>query len=166
MLCYRGNLLQSIRLYPFWERPPFVPMNMHNFTSFAKSFRVTCWMFTILLVIYFSFFQLCISSRDCLVATKSGSLTISSSWCDYHFWYYSLSFVFRVLEFLSPVVVPGLVVCIKCILPCKNSRLLHSCCVKWPFGYLMRWLPYSWTIVALQPIYVIKVVQLLFYFPD
>ena len=56
ILCYRGNLLQSVRSFPFWARPPFVPMNMHDFTSCVKLFRVVCWMFTILQLII-SFFS-------------------------------------------------------------------------------------------------------------
>ena len=28
------------------------------------------------------------------------------------------------------------------ILPCKNAMLFNRCCVEWPFGYLVRWLPY------------------------
>ena len=26
-------------------------------------------------------------------------------------------------------------------IPCKSSRLLHSCCIRWPFGYPVKWLP-------------------------
>ena len=33
MLSYRGNLLQSIRLCPFWARPTFMLMDKHNLTS-------------------------------------------------------------------------------------------------------------------------------------
>ena len=35
---------------------------------------------------------------------------------------------------------PDLILCTKCILPCKNSRLLHSCYIKWPFSYPIRWI--------------------------
>ena len=57
---------------------------------------------------------------------------------------------------------PGLFLCSRCILLFKKSRLLHSCYLKWPFGYQVRWLPYTWTVVLLKLIYVIKVVQHLF----
>ena len=56
MLCYKCNLLHSIRLCPFWERPPFMPMDMHSFAGCVLSFRVTCWLFTILQLIYFFLF--------------------------------------------------------------------------------------------------------------
>ena len=38
---YRDNPLQSIRLCPFWARPPFMQMIPHNFAGSATSFRVT-----------------------------------------------------------------------------------------------------------------------------
>ena len=57
---------------------------------------------------------------------------------------------------------PGLGLCARCILPCKNSRLLHLCCIIQPFSYLERWLPYIQTIVLEKLIYVMKVVQHLF----
>ena len=59
-------------------------------------------------------------------------------------------FIFRVLEFPSPGVAPGLGLCTGCILLCKISKLLHSCCVNWPFGYPVRWLTYIWTKVLLM----------------
>ena len=34
---------------------------------------------------------------------------------------------------LKPDVVLRLVLCRRCILPCRNSRLLHLCCIKWSF---------------------------------
>ena len=74
------------------------------------------------------------------------------------------SLIFRVLGLLYPVMAPGLVLCTRCILPCKNSRELHSCCIKWPFGCLVWWSPYTWTKVLLKLIYVMKVVQPLFSF--
>ena len=57
MPCYRGNLLQSVRLCPFLVRWPFVPMDRHNFSGCAMSFRVTCWVFMILLLVYFFLFH-------------------------------------------------------------------------------------------------------------
>ena len=50
LLCYRGNLLkESIRLWSFWTRPPFVPVDVHNPARCDMSFRVIYWLFTILL---------------------------------------------------------------------------------------------------------------------
>ena len=74
-------------------------------------------------------------------------------------------FIYRALWFPSSGVAPGLVLCGRCILPCKNSRPWHSCCIKWPFGYPVRWLSYIWKI-AHNHIYLINVVPLLFFFPD
>ena len=45
MLYYRDNPLQSIRLCPFWERPPSVAVDMHNLTSYSMPFRMTYWIF-------------------------------------------------------------------------------------------------------------------------
>ena len=162
MSCYGGNLLQSIRCWPFWGRPPFVPIDMQNLTGYAVSFRMTHWLFIILQFIYFFLFTFCfqhnISLRDCLNCTTVQSIG--------NFLFprrLSLKilhpiigpFIFRVLGFPSPVVEPGLVLCTRCI--------LHSCCVKWPFGYLVRWLPYIQTIIPIKLIYVIKVAHLFFF---
>ena len=49
-----------------------------------------------------------------------------------------------------PVVAPGLVLWARCIFPWKNFRLLYSCCIKWPFSCLVRWLSYIWNIVLLS----------------
>ena len=64
------------------------------------------------------------------------------------------------------VVAPVLVLCARCIFPCKNSRLLHSCCIKWSLSEPLRWLPYIWTTVLLNLLHVIMVVQLLFLLAD
>ena len=71
-------------------------------------------------------------------------------------------FIFRVLGFLSAVVALGLVLYARSILPWKHSRLLWSCCIKWPFSYPVKGLPYIWKLVLLTHIYVMKVVQLFF----
>ena len=60
------------------------------------------------------------------------------------------AFIFRVLGFHYPVVERGQVLCSKLVLPCKDYRLLLSCCIKWPFGYWVRWLPYIGIIVLLK----------------
>ena len=42
------------------------------------------------------------------------------------------------------------------------ALMLH----RWPFGYLVRCLPYSWIILLQKLVYVMKVVQYPFFFPD
>ena len=129
-------------------------------------------VFTLPLIYFFLFtflFQLCIRSRGCLGC--------NGVWfpCNFLFlmWLslqmlcpFIAPFIFRVLGFQSPVMAPSLVLCVRYILPCKKSRLLHLCCIKWPFGYLIRWLPYIWTILLLKLIYVIMVIQFIFFFQD
>ena len=79
------------------------------------------------------------------VAAGSLPFTASLSRCSYCYRCYIQSFgLFRVIGFQYPVVAQGLVICAQCTLPCKNSRLLCSCCIKWPFSYLVRWLSYIW----------------------
>ena len=56
-------------------------------------------------------------------------------------------FIFRVLGFLYPVVEPDQILCARLMLLCKQSKLLHSCYIKWPFGYLIRWLSYIYLSV-------------------
>ena len=80
------------------------------------------------------------------VMPVSGSLVISCCWCCYHYQCYapSLGLLYSGiwgshLLFLAP----SLVLCARFILPCKNSMLFHSFCVKWlKFGYPIRWSPY------------------------
>ena len=55
-----------------------------------------------------------------------------------------------------------MVPCTRCILPCKNFGLLHSGCIKWTSSYPMRWLPYTWMLVHVKHIYIIRLVKLLF----
>ena len=40
MLCFRGNLLQSVRFFPFWQE--HLPKDMHSFVGCAVSFTVIC----------------------------------------------------------------------------------------------------------------------------
>ena len=78
-----------------------------NLTSHAMAFRVTCWMFIILLL---------------------------SSLCGYHYWCYDQSFgpfIFRIHGFPYLFVASGLILCPRCILCCKNSRLLCSSWLSW-----------------------------------
>ena len=126
MLCYRSNLLQSIRLCPFRQDNLLCQWTCTNLLA------VSChseWMVTILLLTYsflFTFhFKHSISCRCCLNCDEFGSLMISSSWCGYCYQCYALSlgllyiwrkysfkflkkqkkkhwsFIFRVLGFLS-----------------------------------------------------------------
>ena len=124
MLFYRGSLLQFVRLFPFWARLLFVPMAMYNVASCAVSFRVICWsLITFPCIYFFSLF---------FIHSSSAPEAVSVVWypCSFLFLRWSLllilcpiigHFIFRIL---SPVVAPGMVLCTKCILPCKNSRLL------------------------------------------
>ena len=74
-------------------------------------------------------------------------------------------FIFRVLNCHYQLVVPGQVLCVRLILPCKNFRQLPWSCVECLFG-LIRWLPCI-LITALQNlIYVIKVGWYFLFFPD
>ena len=63
--------------------------------GFTILFRVTCWGFIILPLIYFFlftlFFSLCIKSRGISVTTESGLLAVSSSWWSYCYWCYAQS---------------------------------------------------------------------------
>ena len=74
----------------------------------------------------------------------SGTHVISPSWCHYCYQCYAplLGLLFSALLGLpSPVVARGMVLYARCILPCKNSRMLLSSCIKWPSSYPIRWLP-------------------------
>ena len=173
MLCYRGDLLQSIRLCSFWTRPYFVPMAIHNFTSCALWFRVICWTFITLPIIFFLSFHLSVPA----LCQFQWFLSCDRVWipCNFIFlmWLSLLMLspiigplIFRVLGFPPPVAAPSLVLCTRCILSHKTPRLLHSCFIKWLFSYPIRSLLYIWPIVLLKLNYVFKVVRLLFFFPD
>ena len=129
-------------------------MDLPNFAGCDVSFKVTCWMFIILPLIYF----FCIAFLFQSVSVLGAVLVCNRICFPYNFlflmWLSLLmicpmtgSFKFRTLRFLSPVVAHGLILCARCTLLCKNSRLLHSCCIKLPLGYPVRCLAYLWTIV-------------------
>ena len=150
--------------------PPFFPVVMHSFVSCVVSFRVTCSLFSILLLISFFLFYISIPVQN---KPQRSVLHQSLVPCNFLFLIWlSLPvinpiigpFIFRNLLFLYTVVAPGVVLCARCILSCKNYRLLQSCCIKWVFSYLVRWLTYIWATVLLGLTYVIKVVQYLFSF--
>ena len=156
-------------VYILFGQDHLLPLAMHNFTNCAISFRVICWVFITISLIYlflFTFlFPLCISSRGFSVVIMSDALAILSFWCGCCYWCYyapSLGLYMHCSGVPCPIMAPGLVLCARCILPCKNSRLLHSCYVRWPLGYPIRQLPYIWTIILQMLIYVIRVVELAF----
>ena len=116
ILCYRRNLLQSVRLCTSRARLPFVPMDMHNLACCVMSF-----------IYFFPFtfpFQHSIRFGNCLSCSRVQFLDflfvmLLSLWMPHLI---IGLFIFRVLTFLYPVVEAGPVLCIKSILLCKNSR--------------------------------------------
>ena len=168
---------QSVTLHEvmsFWARPIFSSMDIHNFTDCVLSFRVTCWIFFILWLMYFvpfNFHKLCIKFRDCYSCNRVHSpcnfllLILLLLWMLYQI---SGPFSFRLVGYLYPLVEHGQILFIRVILPYRNFRWLCYFCVEWPFVYLVRCLPlpYIQIIVLQKLIYVSKVVQYIFYFPD
>ena len=159
MLCYRGDQLQSIMLCPFWA---FVPVALFEFASCAISFTVTHWMFITLLLMYVFLFCLSLLALHQLQRLPQCWQSPVSLWVPLpdgvvtttampHHWV----FYIQGSRFSSHDVAPDLVLCARCILHCKNCRLLHWCCVKWLFQYPVRQLCYIWTIVLLKLIHVI-----------
>ena len=142
-----------------------------NSSAYVMSFRVTCYMFTILPPIYFHMFishflltstgmvgsfatspvSLQFPLPDVVIATND----MPTHWAFYfqgsglHFW----------------LVVLGQVHCVGLILPCRSSRPLPWCCIGWHSTYLVRWLLCIWITALLRLICVIKVVQCLCFFP-
>ena len=170
MLCYGVLLHALLQVMSF----------LYKTTFCANGQAQLCWLCDIIqsntlnvdnspahLFLFTILFQFGVSSRGCLHCSRVWSS------CNFLFlMWLSLPmlcpivrpFIFRVLRFPYPVVVPGLLLCTRCMMPCKNSRLLPSCCIKWHFFCV--WLLYIWTIVPLKLIDVIKVVQHLYFFPD
>ena len=149
ILCYWGNLLQSIRLYPFWARPPMCqwPCTTLPVMLCHSEWHLECLPFFSPYISFFSsFFWSAASTPEAVsIAAESSSLEISSSLCCYHYQCYTPSFGLFFFQFFFgfpyPGVASGLVLCARCTLPYRNCRLLHSCCVKWPFCYPIRWFP-------------------------
>ena len=148
-------------------------MAIPNCSTCALSFRVTCSVFTILPHNYSHMFIFLFP----LYGNWNGCLTYNKVLfdCNFHFLMWSLllmlhpligPFIFRVLDYLYQLVVPGQVPCLGLILPCRNFRLLPSCSVGWPSTSLVRLLPCIWITVLLKYTCVIKVVQCLLFFPD
>ena len=67
--------------------------------------------------------------------------------------------IFRDLGYLYWFMVPGQVLYVGLILPCRSFRLLPWCYVGWPSAYLVRWLPCIWITALLRLTCVIRVVQ-------
>ena len=162
MLCYRGSLCQLVRLCPLWARPPFLPKAMHNFGGWAMWFGITCWMFITFLLSFF-FFLFTFLSPLCIISRSLSQLWrvwfpcnfLFLMWWSLQMWFPIIGlFIFKFLGFLCPVVAPGQIMCARCLLLCKNSRLLLSYCVKWPFSYPVwgytfpRFYPISWQNVS------------------
>ena len=110
---------------------------LHN-----SEWHVECLPFsTSFSFILFTFsFQHGTSFGDSLSCNRVQSLYNPSSWCGYHYRCYTQSFY--------SVVEPGHILSIRFILPCGNSRSMQLCCIKWPFSYLVMWLPYIWIIAC------------------
>ena len=94
--------------------------------------------------------------------------------CNFHFLMWLLllmlhpligPFIFRDLGYLYGLVVPGQVLCVGLILPCRSFRQLPWCYVGWPSTSLVRWLSCIWITVLLRLNCVIRVVQCLLFFP-
>ena len=157
---------------PFWVRPIFVPMATPNCGTCFMSFRVTCYMFTILLTNYFLVF---IFPFPHYVNWNSYLICNGAQFpCNFPFLMWLLllmphpligPFIFRVLVNLYQSVDSGQVLCAGLILPCRSLRLLPSCCIGWPSAYLVRWLPCLWITAWLRLVCVIKGVQCLLFFP-
>ena len=157
MLCYRGSVLQSCQILSFLGKTILHVCGHTQFHWLCCVIQSNILTFITFLLIYFLLFAflspLCVSSR--------GLLSCDRVQCPRNFlllmWLLVLvvhpsmgPFIFRDFGFPSPILVPDLVLCTECILPCKNSRLWHSCCIKWYFGYPVRWVPYIWIIVLLN----------------
>ena len=143
-----------------------------NCGTYVQSFRVTCYMFTILPPIYFCVFIFpfppYINWNGWLICNRAQFL------CNFHFlmWLLLLMpylliglFIFRDLGCLYWLALLGQVPCVRFILPCRRSRPLPWCWVGWPSIYLVRWFPCIWITVLLKLTHVIKVVQCLLFFP-
>ena len=103
-------------------------------------------------------------------------LICSRSWflCNFHFLMSLLllmphpligHFIFRDLRYLYLLVVPGQVLCVGLILPCRSFRWLPWCYIGWSSASLVRWLPCIWITALLRLTCVIRVVQCLLFFP-
>ena len=132
------------------------------------SFRVTCYMFTILPPIYFLMFIFpfppYVNWNSYLICNRAQFL------CNFLFLMWLLllmpcpligPFNFRDLVYLYGLVDPCWVLCAGLILPCRSFGPLPG----WLSTYLVRWLPCIWITALLRLICVIKVVQCLLFFP-
>ena len=142
----------------FGQKPSFESMAMPNFTSCSMSFKVTCWLCTILQLIYFFPF---IFLFQCSTSFRK-YLTCSRVWCLCAFLFLmwlllpmlapSSEFIFSwfwashiLLWYLVLFYVQGAYYLVR-----PPSCCTHSCCIKRPLGCLVRQLPNIWAIALLK----------------
>ena len=169
-----------------WQNQPVTSHQVMSFSGKANScakghsqlwrlchvFRVTCWLFIILLptcfLLYIFPFQLNINWNSYLICNRVQFP------CNFHFLMWLLlqmphpiigHFVFRVLVCHYELVDPGLFPCVGLLLPCRSFRKMPWCGVEWLSTYLVRWLPCIWLTALQKCICVIKVVQYLLFLP-
>ena len=138
MLCYGANLLQSIRLCPFWGKTAFCASGHAQFQNLYYGIESdmlhVLWLFHWFLSFCFSLPTVCQFQR--LSQFWQSPVPLQFPLPDMvitidampHNW----TFILRALGFLSHVMATGLVLWTGCILPCKISRLWHSSCIIGP----------------------------------
>ena len=131
--------------YSLLERQPVTLNEVMSFlgkTTFcanghAQFYHLCCVIQSVMLNVYHSpahlffhftfLFKHCIRLGNSLCRIVFSPFVLASSSCVYHNRCYTIhwDFIFWVLDFLYPVVEPGLGLWVRFLLPCKNSRLLH-----------------------------------------
>ena len=152
----------------FLVRPPFVPKDMHNLCQLYCVIEIDMLSVYHFIAHLFCSFQLCLSCsvcfRDCLSCSRLQSPGHFLMFLLLQMLHPSMDlFISRVLGFLYPVLEPSQVLCTRFILPCMNSRLLHSCCIEWPSINYGKVVPHIWIIVVPSLIYLISSVEHLFF---
>ena len=146
-------------------------MATSNFDNGVLLFIVRCWMFIILQLtcfLPFTFPDSALYQLQWLSQQLQSPVPLQFPHLDLLLLHTSLPLImpsiFRVCGYLCPWVASAQALYVGFILPYMSFKPLPWCCVEWSFGYLVRWLPCSYLIVL--QIYVIKVVQDHFFFPD
>ena len=131
LLCYKYNLLQSIRLCPL-QQDHLCANGLAQPCQFTMSLRVTWWMFTILLFLYFllyAFLYQCSISSRCFPNCSR----VQSTCCFLFLTWLPLPVLFPIIGPFNlrnqgspyPVVAPGLVLCAGtpgfCIMLCEMA---------------------------------------------
>ena len=107
-------------------RPIFLSMDIHNVLCYFVSFRVTCWMFTIVWFPYFVLFTFALPALHQLQRLSQFNRVQFN--CDFFFLIWLAQqmlhpitgpVIFRVLSYFYSVVEAGLVLSLKFILPYK-----------------------------------------------